>query len=404
MISEKHVDSGSDTRHDAPRARALGVATGILLGLVAALLCLSLIRSAGARGYDAVGPAILQMVLAFALGLPLLAANLAITVHLQRRHAARGILRWQWLPVGGVAALALCYQALTGFSDDKYKREHPAVSELHVNLSGRRLWRDPSVSALALEAEPAGVTPQFRQMTRERHDDPMAEYAGPHLAPGLTHLRVYFTDPSQQRGGAPALMPLVVARAPDLARIAPALTAFEPALDFMYYHYPDRVEVAPTLRIPDTAAGLGPTAQVPLVFVIPHNLTDRPIIRLEVDGLTLRLDAAIQPDTRDNGCAFVRLPAITALDAPVTVRWQAAQNAPAWQKAMVAAPGFEPLQPAEGSVRENAWHLYFLPDGSVSARRAQLLALGDKELGVRQSDVVPPLPLAPACGYPARWR
>ncbi len=167
-------------------------------------------------------------------------------------------------------------------------------------------------------------------------------------------------------------MPVVVLPGPDVKLVAPAFAPGSASVAYMYYHYPDRIDIAPTLDVFDGYGRRRPTAHVPLVYVYAHNLTALPIARLEIDGLTLQLIASIKPASDEGSqCNIPHAAAINRLAAPLKVRWQAAQAAPAWQAATVAVPSLAPFAPGAGSVREIAVHLYFLPDGSVSAQRAE---------------------------------
>ena len=197
-------------------------------------------------------------------------------------------------------------------------------------------------------------------------------------------------------------MPLVASPAPDIKLIAPAFESLSPDLTFMYYHYPDRVEVVPVVHLWESLGPLPPTAHVPLVIIRPHNLTAAPIIRLEIDGQGLELGRAIRLAPQEDDCNIDRLWAINRLAAPLKVRWQLARTAPEWQEALVTVPAFANHEPAQGSATENAVHLYFHPDGGVSAQRAQVVAVAEGSHAARLTAIVPVLKTAPACGDAAK--
>lgn len=384
-------------------ARALGVIVGIFLALVAAGICAGIVR--GARGYDGIG----QLVLVVLFGIPLLILNIVFTFYLQNRDATHGkILRWMWLPTVAVCLIAFAYTIITQTIAGNYQRAHPPITEIHVNLSGRAFWLAPEVDEVRYD--PALFSRIRRERTPQDHDDPMTEYVGVQLAPGFKSLTIRTGEPN---GVTQARVPVVVLPGPDLKLVAPAFASSPPGVAYMYYHYPDRIDIAPTLDVYEGYGRRQPSAHVPLVYVYAHNLTPSPIARLEIDGLTLQLIAAIKPASEEGSdCKIAHAAAINRLAAPLKVRWQAAQAAPAWQTATVAVPSLAPIAPGAGSVREIAVHLYFLPDGSVSAQRAEDVAGSDGELEpdltaggrtpnagrLRVSDIEPALKSPPPCG------
>ncbi len=326
--------------------------------------------------------------------LPLALLNLALTLYLRRRGAAgRRMLGWLWIaPLTGFVSL-FAIAGIVAHVDATLARNHPPIGETHVNLSGRDRWLVRGNRTIHLAATPAAVTHIDRERNRTNIGDPMAEYEGQKLARGVTTIAVFSDD--RQRT-APAVLPLVVAPGPDLASIAPALLDWwEPQLSYTYYHYPDRVEVATSFYIRESTER-PPTAHVPLVEFVIHNLGSEQLARVEIDGQTLpiALTAPVDPKACDE--LYGRLGS-NRLAAPLRVRWQAAQQAPVWRQATAVLPSFPPLQASQGTLKDNTVHLYFHEDGSVTAQRVQTLTLGDGKTGTRSTAPELTYTTSPAC-------
>lgn len=381
-------------------ARALGVIAGLFVAFLAGALCARSISGDGS-GYADGANEVARLVVVFLIVIPLVLFNIGLSVYLRKRNAVHGyILFWMWAPPLAATLLTLAYGGITRTRDDNYRREHPSATEIHVNLSGRTLWLAPEVDGYRHEA--GGFRLEFRQRTLDDLDDPMKEYVGEHLAPGLRSLPIRTGEPG---GATHKLMPVVVLPGPDLK-----LAAANPmALAYMYYHYPDRAEIAPTLNLYQGIGIRVPTAHLSLVYIFPHNLTTRPIARLEIDGETVQLKKAAVVASAAGYCEIPRSAALNRLAAPIKVRWQVVAAAPAWQEALVPLPALEPA-PATATVKENALHLYFLPDGTVAAQRAQHVGPAEAP-GIegsakrfpdtntlRVSDILPPFTTPPACG------
>lgn len=389
--------------NDHKRARALGVTAGLFLALLAAAL-LARWLSGNDSGYAAGANEVARLALVCLVVIPLILFNIGLSFYLRKRDAVHGhILLWMWLPAVAASLLTGTYCLVTRTKDDNYRREHPPITEYHVNLSGRTFWLTPEVDGIGHEAGDFKL--EFRQRTLENHDDPMTEYVGEHLAPGLKSLPIRTGEPD---GVTQRQLPVVALPGPDLKLVPPAFAATNPLdLAYMYYHYPDRIEIAPTLNLHQSIGIRVPTAQAPLVYIFPRNLTALPIARLEIDGETVQLQEAAVPATEATYCKITRTAAINKLAAPIKVRWQVAGTAPAWREAMVPLP---PLEATRETVKENALHLYFLPDGTVAAQRAQNVGPADAAQRegasnrfpdtntLRVSDILPPFKIPPACG------
>ena len=170
---------------------------------------------------------------------------------------------------------------------------------------------------------------------------------------------------------------------------------WEPQLGYTYDHYPDRVEVETSVYI-RASTERPPTAHVPLVDFVIHNLGSQVIIRLEIDGLALPIAVTAPVDA--NACDVLRGHLGTNwLAAPLRVRWQAARTVPRWQHATTALPACPPLEPSQGTPKDNAVHLYFHGDGSVTAQRVHTLIRADGKTGMRNTAPELTYTTVPAC-------
>jgi hypothetical protein len=354
-------------------ARTAGVIVGILLALAAAGLCASVNQES--TGYADIQAGIGQLVFGVLFGIPLLLLNIGLTNYLLNRDAVDGrVLRWMWLPTVVVLVLGIAYSAATNTLDANYRQEHPSITEVHTNLSGRALWLAPEVDSHKLE--PGEARQVWRERTLKDHDDPMTEYAGRRLAPGLKSITIRTGEPN---GATATRVPVAVLPEPDLKALAPLDSDLGPRLTYMYFHYPDRVEIAPALDVWRDHLREHPTAHTPLVYIHMHNLAAPAIARLELDGLTVYLqEPAKQASPDTTYCKIPHAATINRLAASMKVRWQTVGQAPAWNEAVLTLPTLAPPEPAQGTVRQRAVHLFFLPGGAVAAQLAQDIGLPEE--------------------------
>ena len=389
-----------------PGARTAGVITGLFLALAAVGFCASLHKES--TGYADIQAGIGQLVFGVMFGIPLLLLNIGLTSYLLNRDAAHGrILRWMWLPTAAVLLLGFVYSLITKTLDANYRQEHPSITEVHTNLSGRALWLAPEVDAHKLE--PGEARFAWRKRTLKEHDDPMAEYVGERLSPGLKSITIRTGEPN---GATATRVPVVALPAPDLKALAPLESELGPKVAYMYYHYPDRIEIAPAVDVWRDHLRERPTAHTPLVYIHVHNLSAPAIARLEIDGLTVYLLEPVRQALEETTyCKIPHAATINRLAAPLQVRWQTVGKAPAWHEALVTVPSLSPLQPAQGTVRQLAVHLFFLPGGAVAAQMAQDIGLPEEEgqprtaggsypstKNLRLSEIVPSFDAPMPCG------
>lgn len=367
-----------------PKARSLGLAAGISLGLLIAVQSADQIAVQGTPQSDD-ATAQFRLFMAILFGALLLALNVGMTFYLRRKNAIdqRG-LAVMWLPPLAALLLTPAYNEVASRQHEAILRAHPPIAEWHVNLTGRTFWLAPEVGPFPHDAKPEAIRLMYRQQSRDNTTDPMREYAGLLPAPGFRHLTVF----SAPRGVAPASKPVAIGPIPALKLIEPAFPyGGGPVVSYMYYHYPDRIDVAPALHLYKIERNDNPTARVPFVVFYPRNLAGPPIVRIEIDGQALQLESAVFAHSGDKDdrrlCQIPGAPAINWLNAHLKIRWQVAQANPAWREATVARPSLVHMGSARSSVKRNAVHLYFLADGSVALQREQILGLDDEAPGVR---------------------
>jgi hypothetical protein len=349
---------------------------------------------------------------------PLLLLNLVFfAVYLKRRAPARAY--WlMWGPPFGVLAGLWPFISGQQISDKLFERAHPNIREVHVNLSGHSLWLDPE--STVNDAKGAGELPgnqpgHFASFTRYAQTyygkDRMLAYSGSRLAADFTSQRVFPGEPAET---AALLRPVVLAAPyPDLARflsrerISPQDEAG--FLVYLYYHYADRVEVAPALRLAGSQAMDLWGQPLPVVSFHLANLRALPLARLEIDGQAIDLgDAAFASESAEgNGCVYrnYEAHAVNALSRPLKVRWQFAQPATPWHEAVVSVPQFDPARRPKGSAQTINVELYFQDDDSVVAERSLAFDQAQQKFALWTTGPAPSLRRPAPCGTAAdRYR
>lgn len=272
---------------------------------------------------------------------------------------------------------------------DRFSRANPAIEESHVNFSGQTLWLDYRYAS----SSPGGGSPYMEPASAEhrmfsrfrRYPTPAAlddfPYDGAHLKPGITRYTYYDVD-----GKPGASLPLLRQPAPDLDALNRAYRYGEAALlVYQYFHYADRVEVAPTLaRFAASTEDAMTAARIPgLTIVSLENYTAQTLARLEVDGQAADLGyaarslAGMRCDPMQGGS-----PARLDLEQPLRVRWQTFEDPQRWHEAMVTVPAFSAAAQGDPDQGLPRVRLYVLPDGTVAAERFRAMRVRG-ELAVR---------------------
>ncbi|MCD9027205.1 hypothetical protein LDO26_03120 [Luteimonas sp. BDR2-5] len=385
-----------------------GIVLGLATAAVIAWLSLWPILDSG-LGYGI----IVVILLAACLALPLLLALVVVTiVHARRRPAPPGrVHAWMWLPT--VAALMILPVAM--LVDDVGQRahdeRHPSIFEQHVNLSGQALWigtggtstRSGGPARMPMPAETPWTLSEFnRYPPVSGVDDDWFPYDGDRLRDDVHTFprRLGALDegesiydprlddaPLQRVGTGPDLAPLR-ARARHAKR------------GYAYFHYPDRVEVAPVVA-PLGLLGEDELSGVDTPFLKFHaaNLGQAHVVRIEIAGQAVPLPDETVPPAH-SGCRRAYYPlGLAAIEDParIPVRWQTADRPGHWHTSELALPALRGDAPARATHRLPSALLYFTADGGVRAERFTLWNLRDDRLGIQTSGVPSGMP-APPCG------
>jgi hypothetical protein len=176
---------------------------------------------------------------------------------------------------------------------------------------------------------------------------------------------------------------------------------YSPEVDYLYYHYSDRVEVVPALSMSGSAEYELKNKINPFVHVTLFNLGKQSIARLEINGIAVNIGSDAKPSDMDAQTCF--RPSshggqlMTPLDQAWTVRWQYLSADPAWHQAIVPIHFVKTSDIKNGQFGEAKVFLYFMPDDKVGAERLQGIWNGDK-YKVRLSGLPKGMSFKPPCG------
>jgi len=394
----------SESKQNTPKAPVAGPAVGVLAGAVAGGIVVFLLTAG-----DNLGGMYIAILLGLFVLAPLLVLNLVLSVIYLRREVPGRIFGWMWGPILAVFCLVMLTDSMVEQKRRSSEAEHPNMREVHVNLTGHPIWFDPAGNggaprgAIAMRGDPRGA---FTELTSYfSDDDRMAIYDKARLAPSFKQMAVFSESPAK---GEARMLPAVwrADAFPDVASFMKHLSfqgGEASVIVYWFFHYPDRVDVVPAIKLAGSQSmdlwGQG----VPLVDFHIANLARLPIARLEVDGAALTLgSAAFAPeDVAGNGCSSRNYAAYTVnrLRVPLKVRWQWAQANPAWQEALVEVPPFRSGPLPRGRLRSTSVELYFQADGSVVAERSQVRDLPRGEMSIHTTGPSRPLASPPPCGY-----
>lgn len=370
-------------------AKTLGVVTGVLLGLMMALYSLVL----GVALDQQKGAAVFATWFLVTFGTPVLVLNTGIWTYLHAKSAASRTMRiWMWRP----ALLALILIP-AGWAWEAWRTidfpQQVSIREAHVNLTGSPFRLAGDAYPSPIDADPRFFTTVDRHNRENERPHWLKNYAGIELAPGFTHLDYHAGDSAALRQKPVVLMPY----AHDWKLHKKKYAQFGLDASYFYFHYADRIEVASFIQLGPVPARRQPGSDDPMTVVHHHNLRSYAIVRLEIDGQTMGLHSALDPQKAPD-CSDAVTPAINTFNAPVKVRWQTLQPNTVWQSATVVVPPFAPSAPSNEYVKTNAVHLYFNADGTVAAQRVQETASREGKERVGLTGVVPALEAEPPCG------
>lgn len=292
---------------------------------------------------------------------------------------------------------------------ERLSERHPAIEETHVNLSGRPLWLAPGVDGSTSSGAPPEMPmrpaplARFVSFTRYPNDEGLKSgsfpYDGTRLRDGIATYTYGAGDAGDQAKASARTVPLVRLPYPDLHELTPYVPEQELVV-YQYFHYGDRVEVAPGL------APAMPSNQDELLRKVPRlakfYMSRRiapAIARVEVNGQTLAIGDD-EPITVDAEC---RRPyasigyALLDSAASIKLRWQTLDDPSHWHEASLALP---PLRTSTAGKPASfpSVLLYFTGDDRVAAERFQLLRLDDDRKGLLASGLPAGVPAAETCG------
>jgi len=392
--------------------RTYRVGIGVSLLLAALIATLSLIAVASPNlGWGVVALATIAIWVGVPLLLVLLLAWLRYMVR-QRGQVPGRIHVLMFVPTAASMLIIPLWHALQGSVDSLAGGSRASIAELHVNLSGQRLWLDTSPYA----STGSGAGPDLpmqddlpeRFMAFHRYPNPQSDadrgfpYEDARLKPSVDHYR--YATPSGDR--AVTDVPLVRRPYPDLASFNAAWRrAGTPELVHIYYHYSDHVEVAPALaRLSGfTTDDLERSRFEGLTLFKIHNYGSAPILRMEINGLTLDIgDGAIAniPEApRDcTAYGYPVSPALLPLNQPLQVRWQTADAPTRWHSARVQVPAFRQPQLLQGQSTLQHVLLYMLPDDALAAERYAEVFDGDSRRGIKATGLPASAATYAVCG------
>jgi len=382
---------------------------GPIVGIAAALVMAWLLFSWATLGNADWG--IYGIILeAVAILVPLLLANIVLSIVYARRNASRRTFTWMWAPLLLVLVAQMVFDGVQLQKERAIESAHPNIQEVHINLSGRNLWLDPTTNSTDGAAGMPGNDPaKFIVFTRYygKNEDRMAAYKVARLAESFHEMRVFYGQPlNTPPTTVPVNRPVAF---PDVKTFIDHLTfngGEASIIKYWYYHYQDHIDVVPAISLAESQAMESQSmdlwgTEVPLVEFHIANLGTLPIARLEIDGQAIALGyEAFRPESENSDCSRRNFEAyaVNNLGAPLKVRWQLAQVNPSWHEANVFVPEFSPGKTPITRIRATSVDLYFQEDGSVVAERSQTGEL-PQQRAIRTTGPAVPLLRKPPCGY-----
>lgn len=302
------------------------------------------------------------------------------------------------------------YESIEQARRDGFSAAHPTIAETHVNLSGKDLWIDTSPYAstwsgasptLPLAANKPQDFAAFNRYPNASASTPFP-YDGSRLREDVTQY-VYRT-PAEMAQTAP--LPLNRLPYPNLKPLSSSLGQSDASLlRYVYFHYPDHVDVAPALnRLSGmTEDRIEGGKQKGLVLLKAHNDTPSAIARLEINGQTLDIgDRALKSNAPlPAACHDFAAPiggAFVDIEQALTLRWQTLDARQTWHEATLRVPAFKNPRPVDGESTLMRVQLYFLPDGTVEGERFVQVRLAKGQLGIRATGVPAPAVAYASCG------
>lgn len=291
----------------------------------------------------------------------------------------------------GPPAAALMMLLLTLLLRDQHNhrlfKTYPAVSEVHVNLTGKTLWLDDSIATgfggggrsahpMPVPATPIATTTEITRWPPEhRPDESPFPYRGHDLKSSHTTFGRALGDGKPQAQVIPLLSTKASALPQDLS------------FRYFYYHYLDHVDAVPVLsRSIDLELSRAGQMPAGLTLISVANFSTTPITRIEINGQTLDLrqwgDATIAAST---GCPVLRTPQspimLVAGDT-LNLRWQQMDAPDVWHRAQLADPPLHVPKNLRSLARLPQLMLYFADQRTPEIQRFQEVSLSDAKTGL----------------------
>ena len=174
-----------------------------------------------------------------------------------------------------------------------------------------------------------------------------------------------------------------------------------PEVDYLYFHYSDRVEVVPAMSMSGSAKYELYYKKNSFVDVTLFNLGKQSIARLEINGIAVNIGSDAKPsDMEARNCQSPSSHGgdlMTSLDQAWTIRWQYLSADPVWHQAIVPIPFVKTSDIKNGQFGDAKVFLYFMPGDKVGAERLQGIWNGEK-YKVRLSGLPNGMSFTPPCG------
>ncbi|MEG1680455.1 MAG: hypothetical protein RR326_10200 [Stenotrophomonas sp.] len=287
-----------------------------------------------------------------------------------------------------VALLALLLTALVcDHHNGRLFKSYPAVSEVHVNLTGQSLWLDDSIASgfggggrsahpMPVPATPIAMTTEITRWPPEhRPDESPFPYRGYDLKSSQRTFGRALGDGKPQA----QVIPLLSSKASALPQDLP--------FRYFYYHYLDHVDAVPVLsRSIDLELSRARQMPAGLTLISVANFGTTPIIRIEINGQAVDLqkwgNATIAAST---GCPALRTPqspVMLVAGETLNLRWQQMDAPDVWHQAQLADSPLHVQKKFRGSARLPQLMLYFADQRTPEAQRFQEIALSTTKTGL----------------------
>ena len=356
---------------------------------------------------DLTGGEWLALVLMGVLGAGALGLALLIYFALKCRNAPAKALVLMVVPPLLATGVVPAYLAAFRMIGNRVPDTSPTVWETHVNLSGQPFWLAPDVQGVdAMGASPLMPIAPAQATSFSRYVGEAAEalakfpYADAHLR---SNIQTYSYGYGDAQGHATPTLPLVKLPYPDLHELTP-YEQESSLLLHQYFHYPDHVEMVPSLPSPsETFEAEMRGKPTHLVSFYLSNRVPPAIARLEIDGQTLGL--AQDKKMAISDCSRGNTPvgyALVDLDIPLRLRWQTLDDPMRWHEATVRVPAWRQPLPGKPASLPSVT-LYFTGASQVAAERFELLSIAPDERGLIATGMPADVSADQACGSAADY-